>query len=266
MYTTTTAAPSAAANPFAALAMLDRLIPKPSSKPSKRRRNSSKLSDSSSSSSSSNMATAASSSSDSLAAPEQQQQKHQQQSKPHSSLKIVDGFNTMKRKTKLGGIMLGPEIPSPIKECDDGDEQLRKQSPQSAAVQPITAQGQAAPTVFTTQSSAAPKEHDDELEEAPLFVLFTTYLGYLVLIIFGHIRDFFGKILKRHQYSHLKAAKGYAPLTSDFESFYTRRLYTRIRDCWNRPITGVPGRTVTLLERVSDDFNKSFRYFISLFC
>jgi serine palmitoyltransferase len=50
-----------------------------------------------------------------------------------------------------------------------------------------------------------------------------------------------------------------APLTSDFESFYTRRMYTRIRDCWNRPTSGVPGREVTVLERTSADYNKTFK-------
>lgn len=33
----------------------------------------------------------------------------------------------------------------------------------------------------------------------------------------------------------------------------------RVRDVFNRPVTGVPGRTITLLDRVSDDENKSFR-------
>eukprot|EP00158_Paraphelidium_tribonemae_P007255 Partr_v1_DN28169_c1_g1_i1_m54952 putative Serine palmitoyl-transferase len=99
----------------------------------------------------------------------------------------------------------------------------------------------------------------DEMEEAPLAVLVSTYLGYLVLIVFGHVRDFFGSLFKRAQYAHLKVINGYAPLTSDFESFYTRRLYTRIRDCWNRPITGVPGRHVDLLERDSTDYNRSLK-------
>ena len=56
-----------------------------------------------------------------------------------------------------------------------------------------------------------------------------------------------------------KHAQGLAPLFSDFDSFYTRRLYTRIRVCWNRPITGVPGRTITVLERESKDYNVTFR-------
>jgi 7-keto-8-aminopelargonate synthetase-like enzyme len=53
------------------------------------------------------------------------------------------------------------------------------------------------------------------------------------------------------------AYKGYAPLISDFDNFFTRRLYARIRDVFNRPITGVPGRTITLLDRVPMDRHNS---------
>lgn len=57
-------------------------------------------------------------------------------------------------------------------------------------------------------------------------------------------------------------AQGYAPLTSDFEAFFTRRLYGRVRDCWNRPTTGVPGDWITVLDRVADDqtWQTSFQY------
>ncbi|ORZ12736.1 pyridoxal phosphate-dependent transferase [Absidia repens] len=106
------------------------------------------------------------------------------------------------------------------------------------------------------------RRYDDlehKLEAAPLYVLVSTYLNYFVLILFGHLRDIMGKFFKPHAYSHLKMNQGYAPLVSDFDSFYTRRLYIRIRDCWNRPITGVASRTVKLLERVSFDFNRTFR-------
>ena len=45
---------------------------------------------------------------------------------------------------------------------------------------------------------------ESSIEEAPLMVLVTTYLWYLILIIFGHVRDFFGKLFKRAKYAHLK--------------------------------------------------------------
>lgn len=51
--------------------------------------------------------------------------------------------------------------------------------------------------------------------------------------------------------------QGYAPLNSDFDSFYTRRLKLRIDDCFSQPTTGVAGRTITILNRESDDYNNN---------
>lgn len=53
---------------------------------------------------------------------------------------------------------------------------------------------------------------------------------------------------------------GYAALNSDFDSFYTRRLKTRMEDCFARPVTGVAGRTITLIDRVTTDHCQSFQY------
>jgi serine palmitoyltransferase len=96
-------------------------------------------------------------------------------------------------------------------------------------------------------------------DEPPYFFLLTTYLSYLILIIFGHVRDFFGKRFREAHYRHLKPINGLAPLNSDFENFYVRRLKMRINDVFARPITGVPGRFINLLDRYSDDGNNSFQ-------
>ncbi|KAJ2781749.1 serine palmitoyltransferase component [Coemansia interrupta] len=103
-------------------------------------------------------------------------------------------------------------------------------------------------------------EHTSELDTVPTFILVTTYLSYLMLIVFAHLRDFFGKLRHPEEYVQLREQNGWAPMVSDFESLWTRRLYGRIRDCFNRPITGVAGGHVNLLERVSHDFNKSFEF------
>lgn len=97
-------------------------------------------------------------------------------------------------------------------------------------------------------------------DEPPYFYLLTTYISYLILIVFGHVRDFFGKRFKPHDYDHLREVDGYAALNSDFDSFYTRRLKMRINDVFSRPTTGVPGRYITLLDRKSDNYNKSFQF------
>jgi serine palmitoyltransferase len=97
------------------------------------------------------------------------------------------------------------------------------------------------------------------MDEAPYYYLLTTYISYLVLIIFGHVRDFFGMRFKEDSYRHLKSRNGYAALNSDFDNFYVRRLQMRINDCFRRPTTGVPGRYITLVDRTSDDFNQHFQ-------
>ncbi|XP_014670841.1 PREDICTED: serine palmitoyltransferase 2-like [Priapulus caudatus] len=99
------------------------------------------------------------------------------------------------------------------------------------------------------------KQPHESYEQTPLIVAVITYFGYAVLVIFGHLRDF----MKKHGLEEIHSAKeylkGHTPLYSSFESFYTRNLYVRIRDCWNRPICSVPGAEVVCLERKSDDYN-----------
>jgi serine palmitoyltransferase len=98
------------------------------------------------------------------------------------------------------------------------------------------------------------------IDEPPYYYLLTTYISYLVLIIFGHVRDFFGKRFRPDRYKHLKAANGYAAINNDFDNFYMRRLKLRIDDCFARPITGVPGRYITLMDRKTDDFNEHYQF------
>lgn len=83
--------------------------------------------------------------------------------------------------------------------------------------------------------------------------------SYLILIAMGHVRDFLDKRFNKAEFSHLMPSNGYAALMSDFDSFYTRRLKSRLDDCFSRPTTGVAGRTVKLLERETKDDNKTFQ-------
>mmetsp|Transcript_36731 Transcript_36731/g.68087 ORF Transcript_36731/g.68087 Transcript_36731/m.68087 type:complete len:696 (-) Transcript_36731:391-2478(-) len=136
-------------------------------------------------------------------------------------------------------------------------------------------------------------EDSDELadsDEAPctphrditVFAAITTYLGYVVLIITGHFRDVCAKVFRKGRYFRSKRRLGrgrgppsptstiassgnypsddfakYAPLLKSWENFYTRRLYHRIQDCFNRPIASRPAAVISVLERVSFDGNKT---------
>jgi serine palmitoyltransferase len=132
-------------------------------------------------------------------------------------------------------------------------EEARRIAKASAQFGPLGSQSHRYSSRFTGEFA------DPIEDEPPYFFLITTYISYLILIVFGHVRDFFGKRFRREHYSHLAEKDGYAPLNSDFDNFYTRRLKMRLNDCFARPIIGVPGRYITLLDRKSDDGNNTFK-------
>uniref|UniRef100_A0A8C6PYW7 Serine palmitoyltransferase long chain base subunit 2 n=1 Tax=Nothobranchius furzeri TaxID=105023 RepID=A0A8C6PYW7_NOTFU len=102
----------------------------------------------------------------------------------------------------------------------------------------------------------------ESYEETPMLVAVLTYMGYGVLTVFGYLRDFLRhwKIEKCHIAREREEQKDFVPLYQDFENFYTRNLYMRIRDNWNRPICSVPGAKMDLMERVSHDYNWTFEH------
>lgn len=132
--------------------------------------------------------------------------------------------------------------------------EAKKLAKQHAAFGPLGSKQHLYSSRFVGEEFPEPVE-----DEPPYYYLITTYISYLILIIFGHVRDFFGKRFKQDRYKQLQERDGYAPLNSDFDNFYIRRLQLRINDCFRRPVTGVPGRFITLLDRTSDDFNLSFK-------
>jgi serine palmitoyltransferase len=99
------------------------------------------------------------------------------------------------------------------------------------------------------------KTHDED-EAIPPMVAPLTYFVYGLLAVFGYVRDFFGHIFKPEKY---RTTPGFAPLLSDFENFFTRRMFHRIQDCWNRPIASRPGAWIDLMERTSDDYNRHMK-------
>lgn len=99
-------------------------------------------------------------------------------------------------------------------------------------------------------------------EQAPMYVAVMTYLGFGLVTLFGYLRDFLRAVglEKCHVAQERPEQKDFVPLYQDFENFYTRNLYMRVRDNWNRPICSLPGPVFDLMERVSDDYNWTFRF------
>jgi serine palmitoyltransferase len=115
-------------------------------------------------------------------------------------------------------------------------------------------------------SATQPMEHDS----IPTLVAYVVYLSYAVLIFMGRLRDFCALVSQRGRYLRRKTGYPadndllYAPLLKSWQNFYTRRLYSRIQDVFNRPIASNPGAMITVLERVSDDEQKSMKLLGSL--
>lgn len=86
-------------------------------------------------------------------------------------------------------------------------------------------------------------------------------LGILILYIFGYIRDFLRYIgLEKNRAASETNREGYPTLYQSFENFYTRNFYRRLCDGWNNPIKSVPGATIEVMDRYSEDYNVTFKY------
>ena len=91
----------------------------------------------------------------------------------------------------------------------------------------------------------------ESFEPTPLLAAIVTYIGYGIITVFGFVRDFMRKyaLEKVFASSEDPKMKEFVPLYASFESFYTRNMYNRIQDCFNRPICSVPGATIDLVDR-----------------
>ncbi|KAK3938357.1 serine palmitoyltransferase 2 [Diplogelasinospora grovesii] len=177
----------------------------------------------------------------------------QQQSSPHITAPTIS-LPTISLSTATAGELNSEEPPTTLFQ-PPSDAEATKQRRFETQFGPLLSPSHRYVSVHTGEPLEAPIE-----DEPPYYYVLTTYISYLILIFCGHARDFFGKRFGNKQYYRtLKAQNGYAPLNDDFDNFYVRRLKTRLDDCFARPTTGVPGRYITLMDRKSDDFNRTYQ-------
>ncbi|TPX48778.1 hypothetical protein SeMB42_g02868 [Synchytrium endobioticum] len=84
----------------------------------------------------------------------------------------------------------------------------------------------------------------------PLWVHITTYLSFTVIVLVGYIRASIQSLL-----APPNATSSHAPIVDGFETFFRKHLYRYIKQCFNRPITSVPGPYVSLLERTCTNYD-----------
>ncbi|KAI9084048.1 hypothetical protein K1719_034044 [Acacia pycnantha] len=90
----------------------------------------------------------------------------------------------------------------------------------------------------------------------PYLTALTTYFSYGLLFAFGQLRDFGRKLMDWFSSNNFQ---GYAPICLGLEDFYIRRLYLRIQDCFGRPIASAPDAWFDVVERHSNDNNKTLK-------
>jgi serine palmitoyltransferase len=82
-------------------------------------------------------------------------------------------------------------------------------------------------------------------------VALSTYLSWMVLFPIGYIRDFLARLLWGgvHDEEREGDKPGYAPIKQDRADFFTRRVYYRVVECFNRPVAGPPDRVINVVIR-----------------
>jgi serine palmitoyltransferase len=102
----------------------------------------------------------------------------------------------------------------------------------------------------------------ERFEEPPLLIAICTYFSFILLNLIGRLRDLL-RIMGfdcNHIVTEPEKTRDFVPLYQDYEAFYTRNLYRRVRDCWNRPICSAPGAEFDVMDRVSPDNGWTFQY------
>jgi len=98
---------------------------------------------------------------------------------------------------------------------------------------------------------------DDITTVVSYFQIILIYIAYTVILSFAAGREIASQIfialgLMKTRYLN-KAPKGYAPLIGRLEGLWLHRVYQRIRDGFERPISSAPGPWFKVLERYSED-------------
>ena len=116
----------------------------------------------------------------------------------------------------------------------------------------------------TAESTKMPAKEEQDNVEPSTFIAAHAYSGYAYLFGRGYTLDFIQFLLKyllfwRKELSVSSpragpdiASKYGPPFNSGWVIFYKRRLYSRIEDCWNRPIAGEAATSIDVCLRERD--------------
>lgn len=98
-------------------------------------------------------------------------------------------------------------------------------------------------------------------EKPTLTTACLTFFGFYMLMLLGYINQ----ILFKPKTATENYRDGYPPLYDSFERFYLNYVYRRIKDCWNTPVSSVPGSEIVIKDRITKDYGWTFEYVFRIF-
>lgn len=108
----------------------------------------------------------------------------------------------------------------------------------------------------TNERSLYKRKWAENFEAVPCMTAVLTSFGFYLLMIMGYI----SYLLFPPNVAKEKNREGYPDLYDKFVLFYSRYVYRRIVDCFNRPVTSVPGAIITIKDRDTPDYGWTFNY------
>lgn len=96
------------------------------------------------------------------------------------------------------------------------------------------------------------------IHQPPWYVAVLCCTQYVVLLVFGYLREYAARITGRTRYKSPSTKPGFARLLLTHESFYTHRVYHRMQEVFNRPVASSPGAHISVVERYTPDGGKSY--------
>nr|CCC93577.1 putative serine palmitoyltransferase [Trypanosoma congolense IL3000] len=102
-----------------------------------------------------------------------------------------------------------------------------------------------------------PARHQkSEHNKIPFISMVMSYAALINFLFFACITELRKKLFGEKQ----KKRDGYAPLFSFLDNFWQSHFYRRGRDCFNHTIDSRPSRVIAVMERVSNDYNRTFTF------
>ncbi|GET92548.1 serine palmitoyltransferase, putative [Leishmania tarentolae] len=153
---------------------------------------------------------------------------------------IQDSFQAM--PTPMSGVTLKREIAlQEASEVVDNKSQVLPKSPTGTWEE-----------THDVVAATEPLEH-----KVSLWTRLSAYMTLALLLFFARVRESYRQFFPSDK-NHVRP--GYAPIVKDFDYYWNRRFYRRIRDCFMRPIDSRPSRVIGIMERTSKNYNGTFEY------